>query len=435
MSPTSDHSLSPIRALAFAAAALSRRFAARPELSPAQVARTVARSIGRTDGAALLRRLRAAGLLRPAARVACDALDSLAPSAPAERGILRLALFGLPGQGQTSDWKNREAIYEQRSAEVMRESRDLESLRYAASRALGHPAVSCDPVLGDMLRSFIAQREAELRAIEADRHPEQLADSKLRRAFVVNNQAQVADRVTRAITRIRLRLEDHLTRYDEIGADRALGELRELAQRYPEHVDAAVIERCEEQLTRLKAKLAEFRVQLAQLTQEGKSAATHGQQERALWIARRLSAVHSLLPSVLPTGAYQDLHESIQRGLRNYETHQVAERILNEERSIAAEIKQLGGVIHRFHRLSRSAAPDDPVFEHAKAEYLEAVRLVRSRDEDWLADLMLELDALLEDLDDESGRAGEQVDRFLENVRNALVHLRREIHAVQREQA
>ncbi|RMF70853.1 MAG: hypothetical protein D6744_18845 [Planctomycetota bacterium] len=411
-----------------------RRFEQQPELSPAQVARTVARAIGRGRGARLLRRLRAAGLLRDNARVAPEDLDALAAAQPDDRGLLRLALFGLPGQGHSSEWKNREAIFEQRSAEIMRESRDLESLRYAASRALGHPAVLCDPVLGDMLRSFIAQREAELRAKESERHPEQSADSKLQRAFVASDEAQTAERVHKAVTRIRLRIEDALTRYDSISAKRALDELRELAGRYSKHVDPAEVQRCEEQVERLNAKLDEFRSQLRQLADEGQTAASKGAQERALWIARRLSAVHSLLPSVLPEGAYQELHDSIQKGLRGFETRQVAGKILKQERAIAAEIEKLGAAIHRFHRLARSAQPGDPVYEQAKAEYLKAVEMVRNRDEEWLADLMLELDALLEDLGDEAERAGRQVDRFLENVRNALVHLRREIRAVQLEQ-
>ena len=59
----------------------------------------------------------------------------------------------------------------------------------------------------------------------------------------------------------------------------------------------------------------------------------------------------------------------------------------------------------------------------------------RSHDTEWLAELMIELDTLLEDLEDASGQAETQVDRFITSVRTALHRLRKEIQTIQREQA
>ena len=94
----------------------------------------------------------------------------------------------------------------------------------------------------------------------------------------------------------------------------------------------------------------------------------------------------------------------------------------------------LAAIIHRFHKLAREVSEDDEVYQQAKAEYVRAVQALRGRDEDWLADLMLSLDALLGDLQDESGKSESHVDEFLENVRSALVHLRRDIHMIHAEQ-
>ena len=69
----------------------------------------------------------------------------------------------------------------------------------------------------------------------------------------------------------------------------------------------------------------------------------------------------------------------------------------------------------------------------AKAEYLRAVGQMRSRDQEWLASLMLTLTALLEDLHDPTGRAEAHVDQFFSNIRSILTHLRHEIETIQSE--
>ena len=109
-----------------------------------------------------------------------------------------------------------EAILEQRRAEILRESLDIESLHFAAARALGHPAVQADPALGSMLRAFVSQREAELRQKQRELHPEEDAQSKLERAFDQKQRdpAIERERVKKAATRIRLRLEEYLAHYN-----------------------------------------------------------------------------------------------------------------------------------------------------------------------------------------------------------------------------
>ena len=189
--------------------------------------------------------------------------------------------------------------------------------------------------------------------------------------------------------------------------------------------------KAESQVTRLADRLSEFRGQLKGLTEEGATAAQSGQSERAMWIARRLAAVNTLLPEVLPEERYQELHKSITSGVEQHENQQLAGEIVAQERAVAAEIKKLGGIVHRFAALEKAVDKNSDVYRHAKEAYDRAVRQILARDKEWLASLMMKLDSLLEDLNDPEGRAGAHVDQFLERVSQSLTQLRLTIQANQ----
>ncbi len=74
------------------------------------------------------------------------------------------------------DFKHRDAVYQTLCAQIVREATDLQSLAASAARALGHPDVSSDPMLGAVLRGFIAEREAYLRQARVLAPPEQAPD-------------------------------------------------------------------------------------------------------------------------------------------------------------------------------------------------------------------------------------------------------------------
>ena len=422
--------------LARAAAALQTRFAA-GELSPHQLAQTVAASLPKLLGNELYRTLADLGWLEPEARIPCDVLDSAA--CPLEldaprRELLRLALFGLPGQGRPADYRHREAVYERCCANIRRETRDWPSLSRAGARALGQSEVQSDPVLAGMLRTYLAQTEAELRAVERELHTDQSDPSQLRRAFAPQQEApQVAQRARSAFLRLRLKFEEHLAHYDEPAARKRLAEMHDLRRRFSAHVEQPAIERCAGQLARLTERIAGFREHLSALAQRGAQSAARGRTDTASWIARRLAAIHTLLPNVLPDAAYEKLHAGITRNLDEFESEQAAQRILARERAAAAEIKNLGAIVHRFHKLALQLPHDGEMYRSAKAEYLRAVGQVRSRDQEWLASLMLTLNTLLEDLHDPTGRAEAHVDQFFSNIRSALLHLRHEIETIQSE--
>jgi len=423
-----------------AADAVCRELMIRGELLACEVAKVAAAALPPEVGHWLLGRLESLGWLDPDARVPFDVLDS--PACPPDlrdgrRELVRIAVFGPPGEGKRSDAKRREAVFQQRCSEIMRETRNLESLSYAAARALGHPEVQADPVLYAMLRAFISEREAEIRSRaqvpgtaedeEAEVHP---AARK-----VPEFRLPLRERVQGTLTKLRLDLEGHLTNYNEAGAEDVLVRIRDLRKRYPGHVELEVVERCEEQLKRVGEKRDLFRTQLTELVQQASEAIQGGNQKTGAWVLRRLSAIHTLLPAVLPEDLLKTLREGILRSGERQERHEAARNLVAREQVVGGEIKRLGAIIHRYHKLSQTDSVDRGVLRRAEEEYRRAVEEVRSHNDDWLADLMIELDCLLEDLHGPRDRAEAQVDKFVNNVRLALHHMREEIELIQKARA
>lgn len=423
-----------------AAEAIGRRLTATGELLPRDVAEIAESALPPEVGRWLSRRLRQLKWLTPGGRVPFDILDR--PDCPADlcdgrRELVRVAVFGLPGEGKRSDAKRREAVFQQRCSEIMRETRNLESLSYAAARALGHPEVHADPVLHAMLRSFIAEREAEIRArapvpgTADDEEGEDRPAVKPAPEF----KLPLRERVQGTLSKLRLDLEGHLTTYNEAGAKEVLVRIRDLRKRYPGHVELEVVERCEEQVKRVREQRDLFRAQLNDLVEQAAEAIRRGNQKTAAWVLRRLSAVHTLLPAILPDDHLRTLRERILQSGERQERHEAARNLVTREQAVGAQIKRLGAIIHRYHKLSQEDSVDKAVLRRAEEEYRRAVEEVRSHNDDWLADLMIELDCLLEDLHGPRDRAEEQVDKFVNNVRLALRNIRGEIEQIQKARA
>jgi hypothetical protein len=389
-------------------------------------------------GAWLLRRLRALGWLRTDAWIPCDALEKRCP--PAFRGpcrhLVALAVFGPPGQGLSSRDKHRDGLFQQLCAEIMRSAVDTESLRAVANRALQHPEVAGDALLNDMLRTFIAQREAALRAARAtpaDEHREKEHASKLRHAF--SGQAgphfPTKREILSTFSRFQSEFDAAVAQFDELRAAQALQRMRDLRRRFPVHVPTADLQQAEEAHDRFLRRAGQYRRQICDLARQAEEAARTGDQERSSWVVRRLQAIHSLLPTLLTADKLETLLREIDASEHAHETEEVTRELMACEAAVAREIKELAGVIHRFHQLAARGVPEDPAYRRAKANYDQAVSRIRALDTDWLASLILQLEALIEDLDDPNDDMQSQLDQFIMRVRSALNRLRVEIRTVQ----
>ncbi len=328
--------------------------------------------------------------------------------------------------------KHRETIYHQLCMEIMRAARDLPSLSAAASRALNRPEVVSDPTLSAMVRSFVTQSEARLRVDEGDAS-ERTSDSHAASPFTpAPSDVAAGERARSLYNRLRLRLEEHLAQYNETGAADVLVSLWDLHERHPAHVARATVERCQEQVRRLGERREAFRTHLGELLTRVRDAVAAGDERTAGWLIRRLDAIHTLLPQVLSAEQLEQVRQQALRDGRKQESREALAQLRDREKSVAAEIQRLGAMVHRCRRLCEARAEHPEISETARTELNGAIRALREHGREWLATLMLELDALLDDLRDADGKAHAQVDRFVQSVRQALVSLREQVRELQR---
>jgi len=403
-------------------------------LSPREVAGIVAGALPAEIGAWVYKKAQSLGWLDAGARIPIGRRETDVISrieVPAKyrgggREILRLAVFGIPGEGARSESRRREAIFQQRCSEIMREARDPESLAYVGGRALAHPEVQSDPVLTGMLRAFISEREAELRA----RAHLPLSDSDqppVRRSKPVEYHVPLSERVRRSFGKLRIEIEQHISVFNEAGANETLARMRDLRRRYPGHVKAEEVERFEKRVQDMLRRRDEFRRQLDELVRHASEAAHQGDLKTTNWVRRRLEAIHETLPAVLSKEQLRHHCEALRQCAERFERHEAARKLVERERAIGTQVKRLKGVIEAYAAQIAAGGRVDPVTREA---FERAVARVEEYDDDWLADLMIELDCLLDDLrgsEEAYRRAARQADAFIRNVRVALKQVRRKI--------
>lgn len=427
----------------YAATRLLDRLDRDGELSPAQVSTTVLSALPRALAARIGRWLAPLDWLSSDTRIPFDLFESSAcPPGCAgwRREFARLAVFGVPGEGLTSDAKRREAVFQRRCGEILREVRDLESLSYAAARALGHPEVHGDPVLVGMLRVFISEREAELRS---SAHLPSGGDSYAQTADQADlgmnlSKPPLRERVHLSLMKLRQEFVSHDAAYAIGAARETLDHIKDLRRRYPAHVDAKLVEECDEKARTLEQRRDEFRVHLDELVQHAGRATENGDQKTAAWVRRRLDAVHANLPAVLPLERLEAMKETLRQCGERQERHEVARRLVAREQAVGADVKRISKAVHDYQALLQQPPQDPQAARRIVEAYDQACEQLGTYDDEWLADLMIELDCLLVDLrgsQESQSRAAAQVDKFVENVRDTLQRMIRTVREIERNRA
>lgn len=435
--PAAPSSPQSSRAVAEAYGALLQVFGRARSLPPRAVARAVAEALPRDRGAAVLRLLHGRGWLRAKARVSMDAVQGMRGLDEETRALVGLALFGLPGQGLSSRDKHRQGIYSQLCAQIMSSAVDTASLDAVSRRAMNHPDVAEDPVLASMLRSFIAEREAVLRSSRTtpeEEHRRAQEESKVRTGFGMRPPTGFPSReeTLQRFGQLIGAFERDLAQFEEDRAQQTLERMRELRRKFPAHVPTGELQHCEEQYDRLLKRAGAYRRQIEALAGRGYAAAESGDEQTALWVIRRLDAIHTLLPVLLPEGEFRRLRSEIERGGAMHDSDEASRELLEQQRAVARKIKNLAGIVHRFHELAAKLAPTDARYQRAERQYRAAVEEIRQLDTDWLSGLVLQLESLVDDLEDPEGAMQNQLDRFIGSVRKALNRLCLEIRAHRR---
>lgn len=422
-----------------AAQCLQKRHERSPSLSPRDVAATVTAVLPRAVRRAWRSTLRRLGWLDPAARLTIDLVDG--PAWPAvfrgpARELARLAVFGLPGQGGAAEHRHRMAIYDRICGQLIRATHDLPTLQHAARQALSDPDVRNDPALESMVRACISRHEEEVRArLERQRREVNPYAAHPDASYAVS-AADSADRkleVQRRFDRLKSEFDDLVSRYDLIGARERLEKTEALQARHPDVISLAGLEALRVDVSRLAERRELFREQIETLAEQAGLHAWRGADEAAVWILRRLNVMSALYPALLPADELERLRQRVRTCTAAREQDELFAELVKREQSVSAELRTLAEQVHAFHRVARTLPPDDPAFRAAESEYRAAVRAVQSHDKEWLADLMLEFDGLVEEMHDPTGRAHADVDTFLQRVLDELRAVRSEIRAVETE--
>jgi hypothetical protein len=337
--------------------------------------------------------------------------------------------------------RHRDVVFQQLSAEILREVHDQRSLDIVSNRVLSHPEVRRDSQLDSMLRSCIGQAAGELNARLLRQRSEQ-SEPVMRPIAAASTAASVApseasqrDHAIVSFERLRRLYDEKLLNFELDAAGRLLAQIEEFQQLHAGTITRPMIERCRMDMTRVEQRRAEFAVEVEALARSAISSARGGRLDEASRALKRLSSIRAARPRLLSEERLESIRTAIESGGDHFEHREASRELVARERSVAEEIRKLGEIVHEFHRVSHEIPHGDPTYLEAEKRYLDAVREVRHHDQEWLADLMVELDELQAELHDTSGRTEAQVTRFLHSVKVSIAQIVKEIREIRDEQS
>ncbi len=333
--------------------------------------------------------------------------------------------------GRPADAKHREAVFQRLSSLILREGSDMARLDAVANRALHDREVAEDPQLGAMLRSLIADRRQTLAREQLRLHPELAERSELRSGFQHLEKFPTRERILSDLLHHEREFLTHLHAFDVAAAQGDLERMRGLQTRFPVHVTSECIERHAVALQEMQRRAEDFRRSIDELADRGALAAQVGNQKVAAWVIKRLQAVHALRPRLLSEACVKRQITAIMDAARENDRIDAVEELRAREKAVADEIRRISAAIHAFHAIARTHAPDSGEFRAAEQEYQTAVRQVQRMDSDWLADLIVELESVIEDLHAPTDPVRLQLDQFITSVRRALSQIVGEIREIQ----
>lgn len=353
--------------------------------------------------------------------------------------------FRKPGHQETArEGRHRDGLVQQLSAEILREASDLQALEIVAHRVLTRSDVRQDSQLESTLRAFVGQCRSEVQGrMERQRKEENQRRDSLRPSASFFSQfvpaaapAPLSSRELnlRSYERLRRLLDEKLAAFDVDAGGRLLGQIQEFQQLHPDVVSAASLERCRMDLARSKERRDQFLAEVDLLGQAAIRAARAGKLDESTKALKRLSSIRASRPTMLSEARLNEIRVAIENAGDHFEHREANRELVRRERDVSEELRKLAMIVHEFHVLSHEIPIGDPRYAAAEQNYRAAVREVRHHDQEWFADLMVELDELQDEVHDTTGRAAEQVARFLHSVKVSIAQIVKEIREVAAEQ-
>jgi hypothetical protein len=351
--------------------------------------------------------------------------------------------------------KQRETALQKWRSLFMREGRDLDSLERISARALQDRDVRADAQLQSMVQAELDRRRAELqreqqseqRAQPSSKPPPKYRSSASRRDDPGWRTSPDADPEYRPEARrvppdptppapdpdqvaYRQLVEDlgeALKGGDEDAARATLEQMRTLHEKTGRIISASDLERYEQRIEKLRARLEEFRGQIDTMARDALAAARRGDAEAAAKLMRRLSAIHVAHPRLLDEPGLERIRQDIVVANEGHEDGLMTRRLIERERAVAAKMKRLAAAVDDFHRIVCTVPETSAEFRRAEKVYLQVLEEVRLHEEDWLAEFVLELADVLAEWSVPPPGAEQQIDRFLEKVRVGIERIHKKM--------
>jgi hypothetical protein len=356
--------------------------------------------------------------------------------------------------------KQRETALQQWRSLIMREGRDLDSLERIRARALQDRDIRADAQLQSMVQAELERRRAELqreqqseqRGQPSSKPPPEYRSSASRRdesgwrtSPDVYPEYRPGARPTPsvvppapdpdwvALRKLVVDLSEALKSGDEDAARTVCTQLRTLHGRRSEIVSAADLERYEQRIEKLRARLEEFRGQIDTMVREALAAARRGDAEAAAKLMRRLSAIHVAHPRLLDKPGLERIRQDIAGANEGHEDRLTTRRLIECERAVAAKMKRLAAAVNDFHCIVCTVPETSAEFRRAEEVYLQVLQEVRLHEEDWLAEFVLEFADMLAEWSVPPPGAEQQIDRFLEKVRVGIERIHKKMGEIDSE--
>jgi hypothetical protein len=357
--------------------------------------------------------------------------------------------------------KQRDAALQQWRSLIMRECRDLDSLERISARALQDRDIRADAQLLSMVQAELERRRAELqreqqseqRAQPSSRPPPKYRSSASRpdesgwrtshddypeyrpgaRPAPPDPTPPPPDPDQVAYRQLVEDLGEALKGGDEDAARTVCTQLRTLHARRNEIVSAADLERYEQRIEKLRARLEEFRGQIDTMVREALAAARRGDAEAAAKLMRRLSAIHVAHPRLLDKPGLERIRQDIAGANEGHEDRLTTRRLIECERAVAAKMKRLAAAVNDFHCIVCTVPETSAEFRRAEEVYLQVLQEVRLHEEDWLAEFVLEFADMLAEWSVPPPGAEQQIDRFLEKVRVGIERIHKKMGEIDSE--
>ncbi len=350
--------------------------------------------------------------------------------------------------------KQRDAALQKWRSLIMRECRDLSSLERISARALQDRDVRADAQLLSMVQAELERRRAELQREQQNEQrdrsssgpPPKYRSSASRRDesgwqtspdFASEFRAEARptpptappppdpDQV--AFRQLIEDLGEALKGGDEDAARVTLEQMRTLREKTGRIISASDLERYEQRIEKLRARLEGFRGQIETMARDALTAARRGEAETAAKLMRRLSAIHVAHPRLLDEPGLEKIRQEIVGADEGHEDRLTTHRLIERERAVAAKMKQLAAAVDDFHRIVCTVPETSDEFRRAEKAYLQVLEEVRLHEEDWLAEFVLELADVLAEWSVPPPGAEQQIDRFLEKVRVGIERIHKKM--------